>query len=76
MFGTIIGIERKSFVDNKCCIPNIVEQQQIANYLDDKTLKIDTLIEKANKAIELLKEKRTALISSVVTGKIDVREVS
>lgn len=49
------------------------EQQQIANYLDEKTSKIDKLIEKANKSIELLKEKRTALISAAVTGKIDVR---
>ena len=50
------------------------EQQQIVNYLDEKTSKIDTLIEKSNKSIELLKEKRTALISAAVTGKIDVRE--
>ena len=54
--------------------PPLEEQQQIANYLDDKTSKIDTLIEKSNKSIELLKEKRTALISAAVTGKIDVRE--
>jgi restriction endonuclease S subunit len=51
------------------------EQQQIASYLDDKTSKMDKLIEKANKSIELLKEKRTALISAAVTGKIDVREM-
>ncbi|MDX4047376.1 restriction endonuclease subunit S [Aliarcobacter skirrowii] len=54
--------------------PVIEEQQQIANYLDEKTSKIDILIEKSNKSIELLKEKRTALISAAVTGKIDVRE--
>ena len=53
---------------------SIIEQQQIINYLDEKTSKIDTLIEKSNKSIELLKEKRTALISACVTGKIDVRE--
>ncbi|MGJ0299502.1 restriction endonuclease subunit S [Aliarcobacter cryaerophilus] len=50
------------------------ERKLIANYLDNKTSKIDTLIEKSNKSIELLKEKRTALISAAVTGKIDVRE--
>ena len=54
--------------------PVIEEQQQIVNYLEEKTSKIDTLIEKSNKSIELLKEKRTALISAAVTGKIDVRE--
>ena len=52
------------------------EQETIANYLDDKTSKIDILISKSTKAINLLREKRTALISAVVTGKIDVREVS
>ena len=50
------------------------EQQQIVNYLDEKTSKIDILIEKSNKSIELLKEKRIALISAAVSGKIDVRE--
>jgi type I restriction enzyme S subunit len=55
-------------------IPSLHEQQQIAQYLDEKTSKIDTLITKATKAIELLKERRTALISAVVTGKIDIRE--
>ncbi len=54
--------------------PPLEEQQAIANYLDDKTSKTDTLITKSTKAIELLKERRTALINAVVTGKIDVRE--
>ncbi len=54
-------------------VPPLQEQQTIVTYLDDKTSKIDTLITKATKAIDLLKEKRTALISSAVTGKIDVR---
>ncbi len=56
-------------------IPTLEEQQVIANYLDNKTSKIDTLIAKAQKAIELLKERRTALISATVTGKIDIREI-
>lgn len=58
------------------CLPPLQEQQSIANYLGNVTCKIDTLIAKAQKAIELLKERRTALISSVVTGKIDVREIA
>lgn len=55
--------------------PSFTEQQQIANYLNNATCKIDTLISKAEKAIELLKERRTTLISAAVTGKIDVRSV-
>ena len=54
-------------------LPSLIEQQSIADYLDNKTTKIDNLITKATKAIELLKERRIALISAVVTGKIDVR---
>ncbi|MGQ4002597.1 restriction endonuclease subunit S [Francisellaceae bacterium CB299] len=56
-------------------IPPLSEQQAIANYLDDKTAKIDTLVDKATQSIELLKEKRVAIISASVTGKIDVRGV-
>jgi type I restriction enzyme S subunit len=56
-------------------IPPLIEQQAIAIYLDDKTTKIDTLVDKATQSIDLLKEKRVAIISAAVTGKIDVRGV-
>jgi type I restriction enzyme S subunit len=50
-------------------IPNIPvdEQTQIANFLDHETAKIDTLIEKQQQLIALLKEKRQAVISHAVT---------
>jgi type I restriction enzyme S subunit len=48
-------------------IPPKPEQTAIANYLDDKTAKIDTLIEKKKNLIELLKEERTAVINKAVT---------
>ena len=54
-------------------VPPLEEQKQIVAFLDGETAKIDTLIEKCETAIELLKERRTALISAAVTGKIDVR---
>jgi len=53
--------------------PPLKEQKKIAQYLDQKTKQIDTLISKSTQAIELLKERRSALISAVVTGKVDVR---
>jgi type I restriction enzyme S subunit len=49
------------------CIPSDIEQQKIANFLDHETAKIDTLITKQEKLIELLKEKRQAVISHAVT---------
>jgi type I restriction enzyme S subunit len=57
-------------------IPSSSEQTTIANFLDTQTAKIDTLISKAKSAITLLQERRSALISAVVTGKIDVRELA
>ncbi len=54
--------------------PSVTEQQAIAAFLDLETSKIDALSAKVATVIELLKEYRTALISSAVTGKIDVRE--
>ena len=47
--------------------PTISEQQQIVSFLDTKTSLIDSLIEKTQQKIELLKEKRTSLINEVVT---------
>ena len=58
----------------KMPVPSYDEQKQIVYFIEEKTSKIDELITKATKAIDLLKEKKTALISAAVTGKIDVRE--
>jgi type I restriction enzyme S subunit len=56
-------------------LPSINEQQRISTFLDKKTSGIDTVISKSKQEIELLKEYKTALISEVVTGKVDVRDV-
>lgn len=48
-------------------MPSINEQNSIVEFLDRETTHIDTLIEKKQKLIELLKEKRTALITKAVT---------
>ena len=55
-------------------LPPPEEQAAIAAFLDEKTIQIDQLIEKTQKIINLLKEKRAALITAAVTGKIDVRD--
>jgi len=49
------------------------EQSAIVTFLDHETAKLDTLTTEAQRAITLLQERRTALISAAVTGKIDVR---
>jgi type I restriction enzyme S subunit len=56
--------------------PPIIEQQTIATFLDSETAKFDVLTLEAKRATELLQERRSALISAAVTGKIDVRKVA
>jgi type I restriction enzyme S subunit len=56
--------------------PPAPEQRAIAEYLDRETGKIDKMIEKVEAASEKLQEYRTALITAVVTGKIDVRKAA
>ncbi|MDK0574147.1 restriction endonuclease subunit S [Clostridium perfringens] len=51
--------------------PPIEEQEIISKFLNKKTLEIDALIEEKEKLIELLKEKREAIITEVVTNGID-----
>ncbi len=52
---------------------SIKEQDEICTLLDKKLIHLSSLTAKAEQAIELMKERRTALISAAVTGKIDVR---
>ena len=52
-------------------VPPLQEQKLIARYLDKKTAQIDLLIEKIEKKIALLQEKRTALINQCVTKGLD-----
>lgn len=55
--------------------PTHFEQTAIAAFLDHETAKINILTTEANRVIDLLKERRTALISAAVTGQIDVRNL-
>ena len=52
-------------------LPPLDEQKLISRYLDKKTEQIDSLIEKIQKKIELLKEQRTSLINQCVTKGLD-----
>jgi type I restriction enzyme S subunit len=54
--------------------PPVIEQRAIAAYLDRETARMDATIGKTQAHIGLLRERRAALISAAVTGKIDVRE--
>ena len=54
-------------------IPTTQDQTDISAFLIDETVKLDTLWAESERAITLLKERRSALIAAAVTGQIDVR---
>lgn len=54
-------------------LPDLDEQRAITAFLDRECSKLDTLTAESERAIALLKERRAALISATVTGRIDVR---
>ena len=54
-------------------LPPLEEQLRICGYLGTRLSEFDTLTAEAQRAIDLLQERRSALISAAVTGQIDVR---
>ena len=67
------GIYLGTLADFCIPVPSLGEQSTIATHLRSATGKLDRLIAEAQRAIALLQERRAALISAAVTGKIDVR---
>lgn len=72
-FGTQQNIGMGVIENLACTVPPVEEQSEIAQFLKHETAKLDALTAEAERGIELLQERRTALISAAVTGKIDVR---
>lgn len=69
--ATIVHFTVDKFSALHIPLPPLPEQQAIANYLDTQTKQIDTLVQEQKELIELLKEKRQALISHCVTKGLD-----
>jgi len=64
---TRFGLGKPTILNLKVPVPPVSEQTQIASYLDYQTGIIDALISKKEKLVELLKEKRHAIINEAVT---------
>ncbi len=56
-------------------LPPLKEQKGIVNFIEAETSIIDLAISRAEREIELMREYRSRLISDVVTGKVDVRNI-
>ncbi len=68
------NISQSDIVNLPMDLPGLDDQRRILDNLDEKTAKIDALVAECRGLIALLKERRSALISAAVTGKIDVRQ--
>jgi type I restriction enzyme, S subunit len=66
-------LSNSDFLKPQFPFPPHDEQVSIAEFLDAELAKFDTLTAEAQRAIDLLQERRSALISAAVTGQIDVR---
>jgi type I restriction enzyme S subunit len=74
--GAVPSINEGQISSQRIALPPLAEQRAIVAHLDERCGKIAQLKAKAERAIALLKERRSALISAAVTGKIDVREAT
>lgn len=76
--GIVMGFWRlytDDFYNITLPLPGYEEQKAIVDALEKKLFAIDNIIKKAQQEIDLISEFRTRLISDVVTGKIDVRNI-
>jgi len=72
--GMANNITKSSINSFRFALPPFEEQVSIAQAIEKKVLALDRLIQRSVSGIDLLQERRTALISAAVTGKIDVRD--
>jgi type I restriction enzyme, S subunit len=75
-YGLKQGLSLDDVRDAPVFLPSIAEQIAIVEFIESETTKIDALVFEAGTSIALLQEHRSALITAVVTGKVDVREVA
>ncbi|MBN6350238.1 restriction endonuclease subunit S [Providencia rettgeri] len=74
--GNREGLNFEQIANMRFCVPPKAEILKINSFIDSQLTKFDSLILKSISAIDLMKERKTALISAAVTGKIDVRDWS
>ncbi|KVQ17717.1 hypothetical protein WJ98_21135 [Burkholderia ubonensis] len=69
----MLNIAQSVILELSVPLPDTTEQLTILEFICAETNRLDALKVEAERAIGLLKERRSALIAAAVTGKIDVR---
>lgn len=72
----IQNLDSEIYFKRYIALPNVLEQEKIAKFLDEKTAEFDSIISKKEALIEKLEEAKKSLISEVVTGKVKVIKTS
>lgn len=73
-YGLKEGLSLTDLAEAPIMVPTIAEQVALVNSIEEQLSNLDRLSVDAERAVELLTERRSALISAAVTGKIDVRD--
>ncbi|WP_208451741.1 restriction endonuclease subunit S [Burkholderia anthina] len=68
------ALRMENWVSMELPVPPEDEQQEILAFLEEETARLDSLVIKTERSIELLKEHRSAFITAAVTGQIDLRD--
>lgn len=71
--GTQLNLNTETIGSIKVSLPPPNEVTQILEYIDQETKRFDALTQEALRVVALLRERRSAIVSAAVTGKIDVR---
>ncbi|MDF3031632.1 MAG: type restriction-modification methylase subunit [Moraxellaceae bacterium] len=72
--ATIQNVSGEKYANLWLAVPPLDEQKGIIEFLERTCAGIDAVVSKTERSIELLKERRSALITAAVTGQIDLRE--
>lgn len=74
--STVDSLRMPVFKNFQIAIPNAHQQDEIVGFIESRSARIDNLLAMTERSIELLRERRTALVTAAVTGKIDLREAA
>jgi len=70
--GTVPSMDMYALMHRETAVPPLSEQVTIADYLDRRLSELDAALDTCRRGIQLARERRAALISAAVTGKVDV----
>ena len=72
--ATLVYVNQQGFEELPVTVPPEAEQQEVIGFVEKTKSEYKELVQLSQQQVEILKERRTALISAAVTGKIDVRD--